>query len=135
MARTELTRQIAYRLYELRRGAPGSPLGDWLLAEELVALCERFFAALEAVEEPAAETAPPPVARPPASRTRRRKPTLTAETALQLLVDTCAALGRREVATKLGYRSASSVGKILRGKRRLNPALVDRIARSLADAG
>ncbi len=153
MTRYELTRMIAYRLYEHRQGGPGSPFGDWFLAEELIALVESVLQLLlEILPSPAPQ--PPPVAekrldaspavadRPvEVQRKAKAKPKpkpkpkkLAPAAILKLLEKACAKLGRKQVAALLGYASASSVGRILQGKRRLTPELIEKICEGLDEA-
>lgn len=134
MSKHELTARIAYEIYLQRDGAPGRSREDWIAAEAVVALCLAFAAALST--EASSETAPDARDPNPLAKVQPIAPTLTPEErAFALLSTAVEELGRAEVAKALGYKSTSSVGPYVRGKRAIGAKLAERILANLAPAG
>jgi hypothetical protein len=116
MSEHELTAQVAYEIYVQRGRVPGRHLEDWLAAERIVATCLAFAQALAEAVEPEAQG----------------EPTSVRERALTLLREAVEARGRKTVAGELGYKSASTVGRYVRGDRPIGEALAARIVEALA---
>jgi len=136
MSKHELTAQIAYEIYLQRGRAPGRSREDWAAAEAVVALCLAFAAALLESDPPAAEPKAPEALE--ASAIEAEAPIAPAfsaqERAFALLCTAAQELGRAELAKTLGYKSTSSVGPYLRGKRPIGAKLAERILANLAPA-
>lgn len=135
MSKHELTARIAYEIYLQRGRAPGRSREDWAAAEAIVALCLAFATALlesQGAQESApaevdstakgAEVTPIPAQKSPQ------------EQAFELLCAAAEELGRKELAKTLGYKSTSSVGPYLRGKRPIGAKLSERILAKLGPA-
>ncbi|MGE0710569.1 MAG: DUF2934 domain-containing protein [Planctomycetota bacterium] len=145
MSRHELTARIAYEIYRQRGGAPGRHVEDWLAAEAIVALCLAFAEELLARERPAAAqpgeqaaAAEPagteaPVEAPTQPEARILPEPAPEERALALLQEAVARTSRAEVAEQLGYKSAGSLGRYLRGDRPIGESLAARILAALAE--
>lgn len=125
MSRHELTARIAYEIYVQRGFAPGRHREDWAAAEAIVELCLAFATELlQATDEAGAATEAP--SEPGAGASPA--PTISLEErALALLTEAAAELGRAAVARKLGYKSASTVGRYVRGDRPIGAKLAARI--------
>ena len=116
MDRQHLTRQVAYWLYLHRGRAAGDPVSDWVAAERIV---ELVIAALGAAT-PEPETGEATVDLDPAG------------VALELLQNFVAEATRAEAAKRLGYKSASTVGRILCGQRQMSDDLIEKIQAAFA---
>tara|TARA_R110002072_G_scaffold136017_2_gene277834 strand:- start:539 stop:991 length:453 start_codon:yes stop_codon:yes gene_type:complete len=139
MSKHELTTRIAYEIYLQRGRAPGRSREDWAAAEAVVALCLAFAAALLEAEPPQPAAEPQPVAEsaegaalPDLTPVSPVAPVFSAqERAFALLCTAAKELGRAELAKTLGYKSTSSVGPYLRGKRPIGAKLAERILANL----
>ncbi|MCA8925796.1 MAG: helix-turn-helix transcriptional regulator [Planctomycetes bacterium] len=129
MQRHALTRHVAYGLYRHRGPAAGTAFGDWTAAERLLDLVAEALGSAEPQVE--AEPEAPPAAPEPAPVKVHTDP---AETALELLEAFVAEANRAEAAKRLGYKSTSTVGRILRGERALSPELVAKIQAAFGPA-
>ncbi len=130
MSRHTLTARIAYEIFLQRGGAHGRHLEDWRAAETIVALCLAFAAELYAAQEAAREDEHGHE-EAEAEATRLPSPE---ERALELLERVTAELGRSAVADKLGYKSAGTVGRYLRGDRPIGERLAAKILARLGEA-
>ncbi|RMG09259.1 MAG: DUF2934 domain-containing protein [Planctomycetota bacterium] len=124
----ELTARVAYRLYVLRGRSPGRQWEDWLSAEAIVSWC-LAYAGVGGPDPRQTEAAC--AARPSAASPEESTGESPEEQALAALRAAVAARGRREVSRRLGYKSTSTVGRCLRGQRRIDPELAARILAAL----
>ena len=141
MSKHELTTRIAYEIYLQRGRAPGRSREDWAAAEAVVTLCLAFAAALlesgpQATDEGQTQGQPsdPESTSDPADLASAAPvpPVFSAqERAFALLCTAAKELGRAELAKTLGYKSTSSVGPYLRGKRPIGAKLAERILANL----
>jgi hypothetical protein len=131
MSRHQLTAQIAYELYVQRGRVHGRQGEDWRAAEAIVAMCLAFATALaEATDQtkPSSESAT--LEFPGSSPAESPAPSLH-ERALALLQAAVAETSRSSVAAQLGYKSASTVGRYVRGDRPIGDTLAKRIVSKL----
>lgn len=134
---SELTARVAFTLYLHRGRQPGRAHDDWVTAESIVDLCLATAQAtssppapLESAPEAAPETAPEPA--PEAAPEAASEPIdATRSQAKDLLHTAADKIGRKQVAARLGYKSASTVGRYLRGDREINDDLATRILENL----
>jgi hypothetical protein len=116
MSQHQLTKRIAYEIFVQRGWEGGRHAEDWRAAEAIVSMCLLF-----AVEMARAQDGEQPQAS-------------LHERALALLQAAVAESGRAPVATALGYKSVSSVGRYLRGDRPIGAKLAERIMETLAQS-
>jgi hypothetical protein len=121
MSQHQLTAQIAYEIFVQRGRVRGRQAEDWRAAETIVALCLAFAVELARAAAPEVQIQP-------------RDPGPLHERALALLQTAVAESGRASVASSLGYKSPSSVGRYLRGDRAIGEKLAKRIVAALAQA-
>ena len=136
MSRHELVARIAYMIYVQRGFAPWRHVEDWLAAEAIVTLCEEILAATAVThDDPQPATAVTHDAPQPAGTVTQAPTPVDRETlAMELLEAAVADRGRKTVAGELGYKSPSTVGKVLRGDRPPHEALIGKILEAFGAA-
>ncbi len=117
MSQHQLTARIAYEIFVQRGGAHGRHAEDWRVAEAIVSMCLAFATELARSAQTGSEEE-----RPQASLHER---------ALALLQAAVAESGRASVATQLGYKSPSTVGRYVRGDRAIGEKLAKKIVAKL----
>lgn len=118
MSQHQLTARIAYEIFVQRGGVHGRHAEDWRAADAIVAMCLAFATELARVTQVGSDDQEPEAS--------------LHERALALLQAAVADSGRASVATSLGYKSPSTIGRYVRGDRTIGDNLAKRIVAKLA---